>query len=52
VFAKLGHAIDDSPAARVYADEASDLVSVVDRARFTQAIDPAVLAAIAITTRP
>lgn len=51
VFAKLGHAIDDSAAARAYADEPGDLVSVVDRARFTHAAGPA-LAAIAITPRP
>jgi hypothetical protein len=50
VFAKLGHVIDASPAARAYADEPTDLVSVVDRKRFIDAAGAA-LAAIAITRR-
>ena len=50
VFAKLGHVIDDGPAARAYADEPTDVVSVVDRARFTLAAGAA-LAAIAIAKR-
>jgi RimJ/RimL family protein N-acetyltransferase len=48
VFAKLGHAVDDSPAARAYADEPTDVVTAVDRARFTQAVGPV---AIEITLR-
>ncbi|HET9626020.1 MAG TPA: GNAT family N-acetyltransferase [Kofleriaceae bacterium] len=50
VFAKLGHVVDDGADARAYADEPSDVVSVVDRARFAAAAGPA-LAAIAITRR-
>jgi RimJ/RimL family protein N-acetyltransferase len=34
VFDKLGYAIDDSPAARAYADEPGDLTMVVERAAF------------------
>ena len=50
VFEKLGYAVDDSPAARAYADEPDDLVLVVDRAGFEQAYAEA-LAAIQITVR-
>jgi RimJ/RimL family protein N-acetyltransferase len=50
VFAKLGHVIDDGPAARAFADEPTDVVSVVDRAGFAHAVGDA-LAAIAIRER-
>ena len=50
VFEKLGYAVDDSPAARAYADEPGDLVLAIDRAGFEQA-HPDALAAIQITVR-
>jgi RimJ/RimL family protein N-acetyltransferase len=34
VFEKLGYALDDSPAARSYADEPGDVTLAIDRARF------------------
>lgn len=43
VFEKLGCAVDDSPAARAYADEPGDLVLSVDRATF-QRVNAATLA--------
>jgi RimJ/RimL family protein N-acetyltransferase len=50
VFAKLGHAIDDTPAARAYADEPGDVVLAIDRATFT-ARHREVIRAISITPR-
>lgn len=43
VFEKLGCAVDDSPAARAYADEPGDLVLSIDRATF-QRVNAAALA--------
>ena len=37
VFEKLGYRVDDSPAARVYADEPGDVTMVIDRAEFATA---------------
>lgn len=37
VFEKLGHQVDHSPAARVYADEPGDLTMAIDRATFERA---------------
>jgi hypothetical protein len=34
VFEKLGYRVDDSPAARAYADEPDDITLVVERAAF------------------
>lgn len=51
VFAKLGYAIDDSPAARAYADEPGDVVLATRRADFV-ARHAEALAAITIAARP
>jgi RimJ/RimL family protein N-acetyltransferase len=50
VFEKLGHALDTSPRARVYADEPDDLVLAIDRDRFARS-HAAQLAEIAIAAR-
>jgi RimJ/RimL family protein N-acetyltransferase len=50
VFAKLGHAVDDGPAARAYADEPDDVVTRVERAAFVQS-HAAAMAEIQITMR-
>lgn len=50
VFEKLGCVLDDSPAARAFADEPGDLVMAIDRATF-QRVNAAALAAIAVTRR-
>ena len=50
VFEKLGYVVDDSPAARHFADEPGDIVMAIDRATFER-VNAAALAAIAITDR-
>ena len=50
VFEKLGYAVDDSPAARAYADEPGDITMAIDRAGFERAHGDA-LAEIALTVR-
>lgn len=50
VFAKLGYEVDDSAAARAWADEPGDLVLAIDRATFLARHADA-LAAISVTAR-
>lgn len=51
VFEKLGHALDESPEARVFADEPGDLVLSLDRATFER-LHAAELAQISIVDPP
>lgn len=50
VFDKLGYQIDDSPAARAYADEPGDLTMAIDRAAFERS-HAAAMAEIEISVR-
>ena len=50
LFEKLGYRVDDSPAARAYADEETDVTMSVDRAAF-EAAHAAALDQIAISER-
>lgn len=50
VFEKLGYVVDDSPAAREYADEPGDIVLGLDRARFERE-NASMLAALQIGVR-
>jgi RimJ/RimL family protein N-acetyltransferase len=50
VFEKLGHRVDDSAAARAYADDPDDIVLVIDRATFARLHAPA-MAEISIDLR-
>jgi len=50
VFEKLGYRVDDSPAARAYADEPGDVTMVIDRAAF-EAAHAAAMAEIELTMR-
>ena len=50
VFDKLGYQVDDSPAARAYADEPGDLTMAIDRAAFERSHAPA-MAEIEISVR-
>jgi len=43
VFEKLGYVVDDSPAARAFADEPEDVVLSIDRATFDRINGPATL---------
>jgi RimJ/RimL family protein N-acetyltransferase len=50
VFEKLGYALDDSPAAREYADEPGDIVMAIERDAFERA-HAAALAHVKVVTR-
>ena len=50
VFEKLGYAVDDSPAARAFADEPGDVIMAIDRATFER-LHAASLADLRITER-
>lgn len=50
VFDKLGYQVDDSPAARAYADEPGDLTLAIDRASFDR-LHAAAMAEISIAVR-
>jgi hypothetical protein len=50
VFEKLGYVVDDSPAARAFADEPGDVTLALDRASFERA-HASTLAAIRIGVR-
>jgi RimJ/RimL family protein N-acetyltransferase len=49
VFEKLGHARDDGPEARPFADEPGDVVMAIDRATFEH-VNAAALAQLAIAS--
>jgi RimJ/RimL family protein N-acetyltransferase len=50
VFEKLGYRVDDSPAARAYADEPGDITMAIDRLTFEHLYAPA-MAEIRIAVR-
>jgi RimJ/RimL family protein N-acetyltransferase len=52
VFEKLGCIVDDSPAARAYADEPDDIVMAIDHATFTARNQPALTIRSRATVEP